>query len=105
MLESIRRSHAGMAVHSRVAKAPTSFLEQIEADISFNFTKSPLDPRALELVNKTNQFNLNGKRYTQGSWHNYFLDPESFLLLVSYKDKFGPLGKIAVIAGRRNTKS
>jgi FkbH-like protein len=102
-VESIRRSHAGIAVHG-AANAPTSFLEQIEADISFNFTKSPPDPRALELVNKTNQFNLNGKRYTQASWHNYFLDPESFLMLVSYKDKFGPLGKIAVIAGRRNAK-
>src|SRR5262249_24425722 len=34
------------------------------------------------------------------AWHRYFLDPSSFLLLVSYKDKFGPLGKIAVIAGR-----
>lgn len=98
--ESIRRSHDGMARHE-AAKPPTNFLEQIGAEISFNFNKSPLDPRALELVNKTNQFNLNGKRYTQASWHNYFADPASFLTLVSYKDKFGPLGKVAVIAGQR----
>lgn len=103
-VESIRRSHAGMAVQEAAKAAPTSFLEQIEADMSFNFSKSPLDPRALELVNKTNQFNLNGKRYTEKSWYNYFLDPTSFLMLVSYKDKFGPLGKIAVIVGRRNRK-
>jgi FkbH-like protein len=99
-LDSIRRSHTAMAVHG-AAKAPASFLDQIEADISFDFSKSPLDPRALELVNKTNQFNLNGKRYTQTSWANYFIDPASFLTLVSYKDKFGPLGKVAVIAGHR----
>jgi FkbH-like protein len=103
-VESIRRSHAGMEVHEAAKAAPTSFLEQIEADMSFNFSKSPLDPRALELVNKTNQFNLNGKRYAEASWYNYFLDPTSFLMLVSYKDKFGPLGKIAVIVGRRNRK-
>jgi len=103
-VESMRRSHAATAVYEAAKAAPTGFLEQIEADMSFHFSKSPLDPRALELVNKTNQFNLNGKRYTEASWHNYFLDPASFLVLVSYKDKFGPLGKIAVIAGRRNRK-
>ena len=103
-VETIRSSHAGVAGYDARKASPTSFLDQIEADMSFNFNKSPLDPRALELVNKTNQFNLNGKRYTEASWYKYFLDPTSFLMLVSYKDKFGPLGKIAVIAGRRNTK-
>jgi FkbH-like protein len=99
--ESIRRSHAGMAVQEAAKATPANFLEQVDAEMSFNFSKSPLDPRALELVNKTNQFNLNGKRYTEASWHNYLLDPASFLMLVSYKDKYGPLGKIAVAAGRQ----
>jgi FkbH-like protein len=103
-VETIKRSHAGPEVYQAGRVEPTRFLEQIEAEVSFNFCKSPLDPRALELVNKTNQFNLNGKRYTEASWYNYFLDPKSFLMLVSYKDKFGPLGKIAVIAGRRDRK-
>lgn len=97
--DSIRRQHASAETQEAAKGAPSSFLEQLEAEIGFNFTKSPLDPRALELVNKTNQFNLNGKRYTEASWHKYFLNPASFLITVSYKDKFGPLGKIAVIAG------
>jgi FkbH-like protein len=103
-VKTMRSSHSGLAAYEAGKTSPTRFLEQIEAEISFNFGKSPLDPRALELVNKTNQFNLNGKRYTEASWHRYFLDPTSFLMLVSYKDKFGPLGKIAVIAGRHNKK-
>jgi FkbH-like protein len=103
-VDSIRRLHASAATQQAAKAAPTSFLDQIEADMSFNFSKSPLDPRALELVNKTNQFNLNGKRYTEASWHKYFLDPKSFLMTVSYKDKFGPLGKIAVIVGRGSKK-
>jgi FkbH-like protein len=101
-VETIRRSHPGLEVGEAGKTTPTGFLEQMEADMSFNFSKSPLDPRALELINKTNQFNLNGKRFTEASWYNYFLDPASFLMLVSYKDKFGPLGKIAVVAGRLN---
>jgi FkbH-like protein len=102
--ESIRRSHAGMAAQEAGRTTPANFLEQAEAEMSFNFSKSPLDPRALELVNKTNQFNLNGKRYTEASWHNYLLDPGSFLLVVSYTDKYGQLGKIAVAAGRQEGK-
>ena len=102
--ESISRSHAGDAAQDGARTTPANFLEQAEAEMNFNFSKSPLDPRALDLVNKTNQFNLNGKRYTEASWHNYFLDPASFLLLVSYTDKYGPLGKIAVVAGRQQEK-
>ncbi len=103
-VDSIRHLHANEAPAQAAKTAPTSFLEHIDADMSFNFSKSPLDPRAFELVNKTNQFNLNGRRYAEASWQKYFLDPTSFLMTVSYKDKFGPLGKIAVIAGRRNRK-
>jgi FkbH-like protein len=103
-IESIRCS--SVATEFSDAATPTSadFLEGVEAQITFDFTQTPLDPRGLELVNKTNQFNLNGKRHTESSWRNYFLNPESFLLLVSYRDKFGPLGKIAVLGGRRNGK-
>ncbi len=98
-LESIRRSHVESEVHDAATATPPGFLANVAAEISFNLCKTPLNPRALELVNKTNQFNLNGKRYTEASWRNYLLNPASVLLLVSYRDKFGPLGKIAVLAG------
>jgi len=103
-LDSIRHRQTNAASIEAAQAVPNSFLDQVEAEISFDFTKAPLDPRALELVNKTNQFNLNGRRYTQASWQKYLLDPSSFLATVSYKDKFGPLGKIAVVAGRRSEK-
>ena len=96
-LESIRRASIGSA-RGTVA-SPTAFIENLEAEIKFNSSEIPMDPRALELVNKTNQFNLNGKRYSEASWHRFLLDPASFLLVASYRDKFGPLGKIAVLGG------
>jgi FkbH-like protein len=104
-VQSIRRSHTLASDYQGTNGARANFLEHVEARMSFNFTKTPLDPRALELVNKTNQFNLNGKRYTEASWQNYFLNPESFLLVTSYSDKYGPLGKIAVTAGRQNGRT
>jgi FkbH-like protein len=102
--ESIRHSHAHNHLSDPIAFSPTGFLNQVEAEITFNFGKKPMDPRALELVNKTNQFNLNGRRFTEASWQNRLLDAASFLLVTSYRDKYGPLGKIAVVAGSRDGK-
>ncbi len=99
--QSIRQSYAAANAYEKVSADPKDFLEQVEAEVTYHFDKMPLDSRALDLVNKTNQFNLNGKRYTESSWQNHLRLPESFLLVASYRDKFGPLGKIAVIAGQQ----
>lgn len=96
-LESIRRAHSGDA--PAAFADDIDFLDRTEAEVTFSFTQTPLDPRALELVNKTNQFNLNGVRHTEASWHRLLSEPDAFLMVASYRDKFGPLGKIAVLAG------
>ena len=90
----------------RAAEAPApadadDFLRGVEAELAISTDRTPPDPRALELVNKTNQFNLNGRRFTESEWREYLRRPGAFLYVVAYKDKFGPLGKIAVLAGRR----
>jgi FkbH-like protein len=82
------------------AEVSEEFLKAANAEITLNFAKEPLDPRALELTNKTNQFNLNGRRYAEKEWVDFVNHPATVLLVVSYKDKYGPLGKIAVLAGR-----
>ena len=75
-------------------------LRNSEATISFRRGDRHSTGRAFELVNKTNQFNLNGRRYSEAAWKNYLEQSCALLLTVSYKDKFGPLGEIAVIMGR-----
>ena len=75
------------------------FLAQVEAEL----TLSPVpvgDARALELVNKTNQFNLNGRRLSEVEFQAALNRTGAVSLLVSYKDKYGPLGKVAVLLGR-----
>jgi FkbH-like protein len=57
----------------------------------------------VELVNKTNQFNLNGLRFTDGEWHEKAGDPNTVTLAIGYQDKFGPLGKIAVVRGTKES--
>jgi FkbH-like protein len=77
------------------------FLRSSDAEITFHLDPDPLDPRALELVNKTNQFNLNGRRYSEAEWRSRRGEPGSFLLVAGYRDRFGALGKVAVLGGRR----
>lgn len=103
--QSIRRARTSIGEYEAAKSTPTDFLDQVHAEIGLNFDKTPQDPRALELVNKTNQFNLNGKRYTEAAWQSYLADPATFLLVTSYTDKFGPLGKIAVIVGKRHDRT
>jgi FkbH-like protein len=79
---------------------PERFLREAQGKLSLTFVKDPPDPRALELINKTNQFNLNGKRHTEVSWQEYLSNPSVFIAIASYEDKYGPLGKIAVLTGR-----
>jgi FkbH-like protein len=76
------------------------FLQRADAFIRFTLGKQAGDSRTLELINKTNQFNLNGKRVNESVWFKYLNDPEAFLVTATYEDKYGPLGKIAVLMGR-----
>lgn len=89
----------------RVQPALTrDFLEDAEAEVTFTSLKDLSDSRPLELINKTNQFNLNGRRYTEAEWRRYLSDSNSRLLVVSYKDKYGHLGKIAVLGARADNR-
>lgn len=99
--ESIRSSRENFRELQGGDGRMADFLAQSEAELTLNFSKNLSDPRPLELVNKTNQFNLNGKRYDQAAWQSYLRQPDTFLLIASYKDKYGPLGKIAVLSGRK----
>jgi FkbH-like protein len=101
-LASIRQG-AAFREQASAESAPESFLQQLGAVITVDFGAGD-QSRVLELVNKTNQFNLNGRRYTEADWRKLTSAPDAFVAAVSYEDKFGPLGTIAVIAGRRRER-
>ena len=99
-LASIRSSSTLAEIKRAEGYTPENFLREAEGQLVLSFAKEPPDSRALELINKTNQFNLNGKRHTDASWKQYLSDPKVFLMVAAYEDRFGPLGKIAVVTGR-----
>lgn len=101
-LQSVR-GNAALQMESTDAEGfSEALLERANAQVTFSLEKNPEDSRPLELINKTNQFNLNGRRLTVGDWRHYLDDTDTFLLTVSYKDRFGALGKIAVVLGRKS---
>lgn len=84
------------------AAGSPEFLRSLQGTVTFSWRRDPADKRPLELINKTNQFNLNGLRIGEGEWQRDLEDPARIVAVVSYQDKFGPLGKIAVLAGLRS---
>lgn len=100
-MRSIRETDAFRAGITDESTSPDDFLRAAEACITFESGVDAAGTRAFELVNKTNQFNLNGRRIPESEWRRLVGDPETFLVRVSYRDKFGLLGMIGVLVGRR----
>lgn len=98
--ESLRRAREFRdETANGTAQSLESFLKNLEAEITFSPIDAEAELRAFELINKTNQFNLNGKRLSNAEFQNARHRRNAVSLIVSYKDKFGPLGKIAVLLG------
>ena len=94
------RGNARMDELGQPATSP-EFLRGLQGTVSVDYRKNSSDQRPLELINKTNQFNLNGRRMSAGEMQRTLERDETILAVVSYQDKFGPLGKIAVVAATR----
>lgn len=99
-LDSIRNA-AAFAEENLSADGAEELLRNAGAMVEMDFTPKASERRLLELVNKTNQFNLNGLRIDDAEWARRLNAPEFLTVSVHYADRFGPLGKIAVIQARR----
>jgi FkbH-like protein len=90
---------AGEERAERAGRDIGRFLAGLDGKVGFDRAKNPDDRRLLELINKTNQFNLNGERVAEGEWLAFLAREESFAAGVSYADRYGALGTIGVVAG------
>jgi FkbH-like protein len=57
-------------------------------------------PRVVQLINKTNQFNLTTRRYNDADIEAVMADPKAFGLQFRLVDRFGDNGIIAIVIGR-----
>ncbi len=69
----------------------------------------PFEPayisRILQLTNKSNQFNLTTKRYTQNEIEKMAADPDYITLYGKLEDKFGDQGVVSVVIGHIEEQS
>jgi FkbH-like protein len=72
---------------------------EMEAEIA-EFQPIYLD-RITQLTNKTNQFNLTTRRYTQAEMESIAVDPNYIGLYGRLQDRFGDNGLVSVVLGRR----
>ncbi|MCU1326990.1 MAG: FkbH like protein [Bryobacterales bacterium] len=103
--DTLRQASIRAASHLQEAgggQASAEFLRSLAGTVNVQWTMDADDKRALDLINKTNQFNLNGRRINEGEWRRLLAESGAVVAVVSYRDKFGPLGRIAVLAGIRS---
>jgi FkbH-like protein len=78
------------------------------AALAMVITFQPFDPvgraRIAQLINKSNQFNLTTRRYTEAEVAAAERDPDCFTLQVRLADSFGDNGMISVVICRRRAQ-
>lgn len=76
------------------------YLVSLEMEIHFDPFDQTGRSRIAQLINKSNQYNLTTRRYTESDVAQVEEDPGAFTLQVRLKDKFGDNGMISVIICR-----
>lgn len=91
---------AGMAPVTSGEVNLENFLRELEMVLQIFDRSASQQERAIQLINKTNQFNINGIRFTEAEVHRV-LEEGGRLLTASLKDKHGDHGEIvACLLGR-----
>jgi FkbH-like protein len=77
-----------------------SYLESLQMEIWFQPFEETGRKRIAQLINKSNQFNLTTRRYTEADVAAFEASPEFFTLQIRLKDTFGDNGMISVVICR-----
>jgi FkbH-like protein len=85
-------------------KASATDLPAYLRGLEMNLVVKPFDrvglQRIVQLINKSNQFNLTTRRYTDEDVIAVMADPDAFGLQLRLLDRFGDNGVIAIVIGR-----
>lgn len=108
--EDISRSQQYQANLQRESLARQSTdLDSYLQGLGMKLTWSAFDtvslPRIVQLINKTNQFNLTTRRYTSADVEAVMTDTTSFGLQFRLADQFGDNGIIAVVIARTGSRA
>jgi FkbH-like protein len=80
-----------------------AYLHSLEMTLEWNTLHATELPRVVQLINKTNQFNLTTRRYGEDQIRARMNDPDTLLLHLRLKDSLGDNGIIAVVMAMAET--
>jgi fkbH domain len=83
----------------------TEYLKSLNMIAEIQEAKDIYLERIYQLINKTNQFNLTTKRYTEAEVEEVFKNNKKIILYGRLKDKFGDNGLVSVIIGELKEKT
>ena len=73
------------------------FLKKLEMTMDIHFMKPEEEKRVTQLTNKTNQFNVTTKRYSEEEIHTLAEAKDSDIITVHMADKYGDQGLVSVL--------
>ena len=79
----------------------SEYLRSLQMKIALRPFDSFSMPRVVQLLQRSNQFNLTTKRYNEKDCERFLADPACDTLAVSLSDKYGDSGLISVVILRR----
>ena len=99
--EDLKRADYYQANAERVSLKKIGNLEEYLTSLEMVATLAPFDAvgrvRIAQLINKSNQFNLTTRRYSENEVARFETDPNKFCLQVRLVDRFGDNGMISVV--------
>ncbi len=81
----------------RTTDSLDNYLESLGMRASLERVPANASDRALQLLNKTNQFNLRGHHFTEKEWKALLDSPDRLLFQVSFRDRLADYGIISVL--------
>ena len=100
-VEDLARAEFYQANAERVSLQKVGNLEEYLRSLQMTATISPFNAvgrvRIAQLINKSNQFNLTTRRYSESDVESMETDPAKFCLQVRLADRFGDNGMISVV--------
>lgn len=94
---SMYRSDLQRKAELATAVSFDDYLKKLEMDMDIHLMKPEEEKRVTQLVNKTNQFNVTTKRYSEEEIHRFAEDENIDVITVHISDKYGDQGLVSLL--------
>lgn len=83
----------------------SDFLKSLKLEVTVSNLNKSLIPRAFQMLQKTNQFNLTTKRHLESQLNKWLEEETHCLRMISVKDKFGDQGWVGLMIALQEPSS